>query len=65
MEAFALRVINEKVELEDKINKLTTFISSNIFDTLPKEDRILLTRQLAFMEGYYETLQQRIERFSD
>lgn len=58
------RVIEEKEELEKKINKLNDFIFNNcIYADLEIEDQNLLMEQLSCMSNYYKILAQRISRF--
>ena len=47
MEDYQLRMIDEQESLNDRINKLTKFINQNpIFNTLPKDERDDMKRQL-------------------
>ena len=64
MEDYQLRVVEEKRELDDKIEKLDDFISSK--DFLKKVSSIqqdLLIQQLMFMKNYSMVLHHRIEDF--
>ena len=64
MQPHQQRVIDEKQELDDKIEKLTAFISfSDIFKELPGMDQLLLHDQLTHMCNYSLTLEKRITRF--
>ncbi len=58
------RVIDEKEALDDKIKKLTGFIIGDTFDSLPQEDKMLLSEQKVAMEIYYNLLKRRIARFT-
>jgi len=59
------RVIDERIELFLKINKLNDFINgSSIFKTLDRQDSLLLTYQLDLMQMYLEVLDRRIELFT-
>lgn len=59
-ENFLTRMIDEKTELEERVTKLNTFIDSNMFKKLDKENQKLLKKQQAYMLGYLNTLTQRI-----
>lgn len=58
------RVVEEKSELDEKLEKLRDFIFHNpVFRTLPSRDRHLLVRQQAAMAVYSRVLRERIETF--
>lgn len=58
------RVIDEQAELVSRISKLNTFITSGqLYGQLPLEDRMLLSEQLHWMQGYGHVLAKRIARF--
>ena len=57
------RVVAEKRDLDDKIQKLTAFIGGTIFANLPDDERSRLSIQLQHMNGYSEILSQRIAAF--
>ena len=60
------RVVEEKLELDDKTCKLTAFIFSSAFEEeLSVEDQNLLLRQREIMIEYSDQLMLRIERFTD
>lgn len=63
-EPFQQRVINEKRELDEKLSKLTAFIETNAFNSLDKEDQMLLERQMIVMQNYISILEKRILRFT-
>ncbi len=63
MQAFQERVVEEKRELDDKIQKLTDFIGGTIFTSLDEAERSRLSIQLQHMNGYSEILRQRIAAF--
>jgi hypothetical protein len=64
LEPHQQRVVDEKIELEDKFKKLDQFILDNqIFQSLSEEDQELMKEQRAFMEGYLIVLEKRIARF--
>lgn len=57
------RVVDEKLELDEKIMKLANFKQIETFAKLPQEDRDLLHWQLVAMEEYSDLLGKRIARF--
>ena len=58
------RVITERDELQEKLEKLKSFIlDSPIYRSLPIEDSNLLSRQLNVMNEYLSILNERIGRF--
>lgn len=62
-EDYQQRVVDERVELEEKLLKLQTFLISEKSNSLDSVDRKLLTRQAAIMLDYSEILSERIDRF--
>jgi hypothetical protein len=60
MEAYHKRVMEEKYELESKIEKLVAFILTSIFEKLPEKEKDLLLRQEKVMREYADILDQRI-----
>jgi hypothetical protein len=64
MEPYQERVVQEKAELDDKIDKLDYFIGKEMkYGALPAKDRRLLQLQLAAMSLYSDILTQRIAAF--
>jgi hypothetical protein len=60
------RVGAEKRDLDDKLLRLTAFISKGtLFDVLPEEDKRLMREQRDAMMQYSEALGARISRFKD
>lgn len=57
------RVIDEKVELDDKNTKLINFLYTYEFKELDAEDQSLLCKQSEAMTVYSEILEKRIKRF--
>lgn len=58
------RVIDERLELQDKISKLSDFVTVNeIFKNLLEIEKTDLRDQLSFMCLYKEKLDSRISRF--
>lgn len=63
MEAYQQRVVDERRELDEKIERLAGFIASTAFDFVDHEQRQLLLRQHDAMVTYSDILQQRISLF--
>lgn len=63
MEAFQQRVIDEKTELDSKLEKLTTFIQGDLYTNLEKDERLRLIRQTSYMRSYSDILTERIAAF--
>ena len=59
------RVITERDELQDKIDRLMDFLMSPQFNKLDRQNQALLNRQCFFMCEYASILNQRIKMFSD
>ena len=57
------RVIGEKVQLDDKIGKLSAFFDTDLFKGLPAKENELLTAQLGAMIEYSGLLAERIALF--
>ena len=59
------RVIDEKIELDNKRIKLESFIKERgvVFYSLPEDERNRLVRQYSCMSEYSEILAERIEAF--
>lgn len=57
------RMIDEYKELDDRINKLASFINTNsIFETLQNEEREDMKAQLIWMHKYISVLANRLRR---
>lgn len=63
MQDWQQRVIDEKDQLQEKINKLTDFSSSDTYIALPRVQQELLVLQLAYMINYRDILSLRIKTF--
>lgn len=64
MQSFQERVITEKKELDEKLDKLKFFIEeSPTFKTLAEDEQKRLNRQFDFMVEYSNVLGQRINAF--
>jgi len=64
MQPYQERIIVEKKELDDKLDKLKAFIEVNpIYKTLSNEEQHRLNRQFDIMVEYSTILGARIEAF--
>ena len=63
MQAHQERVIAEKAELDDKLSKLTTFLTGSVFASLDKGEQARLIEQEAVMIQYSGILAARIAAF--
>ncbi len=64
MTDFQQRVVVEKRELDERIQKLEAFISNSpVFPTLPTDERFCLEAQLTLMRGLSNILGIRILKF--
>jgi hypothetical protein len=57
------RVVTEKKELDEKIDKLDAFRAGTIFPTLAEDERDRLNKQLSSMRQYSGVLADRIAAF--
>jgi hypothetical protein len=57
------RVVADKAELSDKLDKLETFEGGAIYNSLPPAEQSRLTRQLLIMKLYEQVLAERISAF--
>ena len=57
------RVITEKSELSEKVDKLETFVGGSIFASLPGPEQARLSRQFLIMRLYEQVLNERIAAF--
>lgn len=64
MKDFQQRVVEEKAELADKLEKLTYFMTGEVFDSLPTAEQKCLYRQSIIMDLYLIVLNERIEAFN-
>lgn len=58
------RVVAEKAEVDDRLNKLLAFTSTPIYAGLPQEERNRLSEQTSYMQAYSNVLGERIAAFS-
>lgn len=63
MRAYQERVITEQAELHTKVEKLSEFISTDVFSGLGHDEQQRLTEQLHHMKKYDEVLVRRIQAF--
>lgn len=61
METFKDRLRVEYEELSDKIEKLESFLKSDVYREIEKEQQILLRSQCAVMIQYRDILKKRLE----
>jgi len=57
------RVVDEKTELDAKLEKLDTFGRTELYQTLPADEQGRLNRQHSVMEEYSRILGERIAAF--
>ena len=57
------RVVEEKVDLDEKKAKLNDFFETDLFKGLDKSERDLLVRQHNVMSEYSNILYLRVEHF--
>jgi len=65
MEDFKSRLITEQEELENKLNKLLSFLESKTFLTGTPNQQSLLKEQARVMSHYNEILKERIYQLGD
>ena len=57
------RVVTEKAQLDEKLEKLTAFTFTDTFSALPEGEQELLKRQREIMKQYSAILDERIRSF--
>ena len=57
---FKVRLINELYELEERIDKLSSFMWSDEFGKVAEEQALLIPAQLEAMEEYKKILESRL-----
>lgn len=62
MTTFIERMEDEKSQLDEKLQKLNSFMVSDSFTTLHYQDKALLAYQLHLMLGYSDVLSKRLNR---
>lgn len=63
MEPHQQRVVDEKAELSDKLDKLETFVGGAVYASLPAPEQTRLSRQILIMQLYEQVLSERISAF--
>ena len=61
--SFQDRVVAEREELAEKLEKLEAFENGEVFGTLPESERTDLISQICAMSSYKAVLDRRISRF--
>lgn len=64
MQPFQQRVVDEKTELDAKLDKLRPFLTSEMFKGLPFDEQRRMLKQSVLMEYYSEVLGERIAAFN-
>lgn len=59
---FKTRLVEEQVQLEDKLSELKSFIESDKFESIDDAQRALLKVQANAMSTYNQCLKERLER---
>ena len=60
IESWVHRVLDERVDLEKKVDALRLFLGSSVAEGLPPKNQADLREQLYYMEGYSWVLQRRL-----
>lgn len=63
MQMYQHRVVNEKTDLDDRLEKLEGFIGCTVFRGLPAAEQDRLNRQVVLMRALSAVLAERIEAF--
>lgn len=64
MELFPPHVIEEKEELDLKLQQLRPFLKTQLYQNLPEEEQARMLKQCVLMECYSDVLGERIAAFS-
>ena len=64
MEDYQIRVVEEKRELDAKLEKLNVFLGTGLCKKLDLAEIINLSRQSVAMEMYSKVLEERIKHFA-
>lgn len=64
MSTFKDRLLQEKIELDDKVGRLDLFIQSDNFQSIGSEQMSLLNIQLQIMKSYSQVLLERITKLN-
>lgn len=57
------RVVDERDQLDDRLQKLRAFFKTPQFEKLPEDDQRVLRQQSVFMGEYLSILEYRISKF--
>jgi hypothetical protein len=57
------RVVDERDELVEKLTKLNSFMTGEIYNGLPSDEKVRLARQACAMKDYLDILNERIQAF--
>ena len=60
--SFKERLVEEREQLAERLQKLTSFVGGEVYQGLQPADRALLDRQHQIMEDYLSVLDVRISR---
>lgn len=60
MSDFKTRLLEERDQLEERLDKLDAFLDSDIFETISETQQDLLGQQFDAMETYLDLLNARI-----
>jgi hypothetical protein len=63
MQPHEQRVVDEKNELGERLERLLSFLQTDFYKSLSEKEQELLYFQSQVMEDYFEVLEQRIELF--
>jgi len=63
MKPYQERVVKERAELDEKLEKLNAFGTSDFFSSLPLDEQQRLIRQSKIMDQYSVVLGERIAAF--
>lgn len=63
LEAYQERVLEERAQLNDRLNKLDAWLYTEKFNCLSLDDQDLLITQQRIMVEYLDVLDQRINNF--
>ena len=61
MPDFISRLIAERNELSERLDKLKAFLTTESFMKIDKQQQVLLWSQSGLMQGYLNTLNKRLE----
>jgi hypothetical protein len=57
------RVVDEKTDLDDKLDRLITFFDTTIYKSLHIDEQARLAQQCEYMSKYSQVLGERITAF--